>query len=83
MKLIEISDELSDRLKAYVVDPFDDTPEKVIGRVVDIAEKAKSKWISWETEAEAETETKQKEPEPQPRPPKRSRSGQEHVGVAL
>jgi hypothetical protein len=43
MKTIEISDELSARLKAFVVDPFDDTPEKVIGRVLDIADKAKSK----------------------------------------
>lgn len=82
MKVIEISDELYDRIKAYVVDPFDDTPEKVIGRVVDIAEKAKSKWISWEAESEAETK-KQKEREPRPQPPKSSRSGQEHVGIAL
>jgi hypothetical protein len=80
MKTIEISDELSDRLKAYVVDPFDDTPEKVIGRVLDIAEKAKSKWISWEAE---EKTKKQKEPEPRPQSPKQSRSGQEHVGIAL
>ncbi len=82
MKVIEISDELSDRLKAYVVDPFDDTPEKVIGRVLDIAEKAKSKWISWEAESEAETK-KQKEQEPRPQSPKRARSGQEQVGIAL
>lgn len=82
MKVIEISDELYDRIKAYVVDPFDDTPEKVIGRVVDIAEKAKSKWISWEAEPEAETK-KQKEPESRSQPPKSSRSGQEHVGIAL
>lgn len=90
MKVIEISDELYDRIKAYVVDPFDDTPEKVIGRVLDIAEKAKSKWTSWDVEKEAkqpeakQPETKQpKEPEPKLRPPKSSRSGQEHVGIAL
>ena len=46
MKTIQISEELSDRLKAFIVDPFDDMPEVVIGRVVDIADKAKSKWIS-------------------------------------
>lgn len=80
MKTIEISDEISDRLKAYVVDPFDDTPEKVIGRVLDIADKAKSKWTSWEEEEEAKN---QKEPEPRHQPPKRSRSGQEQVGIAL
>ncbi len=79
MKVIEISDELYDRLKTFVVDPFDDTPEIVLGRVVDIADKAKSKWISWDAEAEAEVEQKV---EPQPRSSKR-RSGQEQVGVAL
>lgn len=80
MKTIEISEELSDRLKAFVVDPFDDTPEVVIGRVLDIADKAKSKWISWDAEAEEEVEQKV---EPQPRAAKRGRSGQEQVGMAL
>ncbi len=79
MKTIEISDELSARLKAFVVDPFDDTPEKVIGRVLDIADKAKSKWTSWDVEKEAKQPEQQ---EPRPRPSKR-RSGQEQVGVAL
>ncbi|MHC4113106.1 MAG: hypothetical protein ACYSUY_18685 [Planctomycetota bacterium] len=69
MKTIQISEELSDRLKAFVVDPFDDTPEVVIGRVLDIADKAKSKWIS---------------PEAQPRPrTSKRRTGQEQVGMAL
>jgi hypothetical protein len=77
MKVIEISDELYDRLKAFVVDPFDDTPEIVLGRVVDIVDKAKSKWTSWDAEEEVEQVEK-----PQPRSSKR-RSGQEHVGVAL
>ncbi len=80
MKVIEISDELYDRLKTFVVDPFDDTPEIVLGRVVDIADKAKSKWISWDAEAEEEVEQVEK---PQPRSSKRSRSGQEQVGMAL
>ena len=80
MKTIEISDELSDRLKAYVVDPFDDTPEKVIGRVLDIADKAKSKWTSWDTEEETEPED---QPQPKSSSSKRSRSGQEQVGIAL
>ena len=78
MKVIEISDELYDRLKTFVVDPFDDTPEIVLGRVVDIVDKAKSKWISWDAEEEAEPEE-----QPQPKSSKRSRSGQEQVGVAL
>ncbi|MHC4085021.1 MAG: hypothetical protein ACYSWZ_17440 [Planctomycetota bacterium] len=78
MKAIEISDELYDRLKAFVVDPFDDSPEIVLGRVVDIADKAKSKWISWDAEEEVEQVVEK----PQTRPSKR-RSGQEQVGVAL
>ena len=44
MKDIQVSDELYDRLKNCVVDPFDDTPESVIGRLIDIADKAKSRW---------------------------------------
>ncbi|MHC4397373.1 MAG: hypothetical protein ACYS1A_17170 [Planctomycetota bacterium] len=78
MKVIEISEELYDRLKTFVVDPFDDTPEIVLGRVVDIADKAKSKWISWDAKEEVEQVVEKH----QPRPSKR-RTGQEQVGVAL
>ncbi len=52
MKTIQISDELYDKLKSFVVDPFDDTPESVIGRLLDITDKAKSKWTAWENDAE-------------------------------
>ena len=44
MKAIQVSDELFDRLKNCVVDPFDDTPESVISRLIEIVDKAKSKW---------------------------------------
>ena len=44
MKNIQISDELYEQLKSFVVDPFDDTPEKVISRIADIADKAKNQW---------------------------------------
>lgn len=44
MKTVQIPDELYDELKKFVVDPFDDTPETVIGRVVNIANKAKARW---------------------------------------
>ena len=44
MKNIKVSDEIYEKLKTFVTDPFDDTPEIVIGRVVDIALKAKSRW---------------------------------------
>jgi len=48
MKTIEISEELWERLKMCVVDPFDDTPELVINRLVDIVDKAKSVCSSWD-----------------------------------
>jgi hypothetical protein len=44
MKTIRISEELFERLKTFVVDPFDDTPDAVIGRLADIAAKAKIRW---------------------------------------
>ena len=44
MKNIEISDELYEKLKDFVADPFDDTPEIVIRRAVEVATKAKSRW---------------------------------------
>jgi hypothetical protein len=44
MKVIQIPEELYERLKNCVVDPFDDTPESVISRLIDITEKAKSSW---------------------------------------
>jgi predicted CopG family antitoxin len=52
MKTIQISDELHTKLKDFVVDPFDDTPDSVIGRLIEIADKAKGKWSAWEVEEE-------------------------------
>ena len=53
MKTIEISDELYDRLKMCVVDPFDDTPDTVICRLIDIVDKGKSAWTSWDKPEES------------------------------
>jgi hypothetical protein len=44
MKTFQVSDELYGQLKSFVVDPFDDTPEVVIGRLIDIADKARRRW---------------------------------------
>jgi len=44
MKNLRLSDETFDQLKDFVVDPFDDTPEVVINRLIDIVNKAKSRW---------------------------------------
>ena len=52
MKVVQISDELYDKLKNCVAHPFDDTPESVIGRLIDIADKAKTKWSPLEAHVE-------------------------------
>jgi hypothetical protein len=52
MKVIQISDEVYDKLKSYIVDPFEDTPEFVIRRLMEIADKARNLWSSWEPPAE-------------------------------
>ena len=59
MKSIQISDELFDELKSLVVDPFDDTPDSVIGRLIQIVKKAKSRWSPLEASVTAETEEPQ------------------------
>lgn len=44
MRTFKVSDELYEQLKTFVVDPFDDTPDAVIGRLIEIVNKAKSRW---------------------------------------
>jgi hypothetical protein len=60
MKNVSISDELFNQLKNYVVDPFDDTIETVIYRLVDITNKARDRCFLPETfpvpTAEADSE---------------------------
>jgi len=56
MKTINVSDEIYEKLKDFVVDPFDDSPEIVISRVVNIANKAKSRWSPFDPQEEAESE---------------------------
>ena len=46
MKTINVSDEVYERLKDFVVDPFEDTPETIIGRVLEIVTKAKRRWVA-------------------------------------
>ncbi len=78
MKTIEISEELYDKLKNFVVDPFDDSPEIVINRMIEIVDKARGMWSSWDASEEAGQQER-----PQNRKAKRSTSGQEQVGIAL
>ena len=78
MKTIEISEELYDRLKNFVVDPFDDSPEIVINRMIEIVDKARGMWSSWDA-----SEEEQQPDQSQSRKAKRPTSGQEQVGIAL
>ena len=78
MKTIEISEELYDRLKNFVVDPFDDSPEIVINRMIEIVDKARGMWSSWDPSEEEEQKDQS-----QSRKAKKSSSGQEQVGIAL
>jgi len=48
MKTFKVSDEMYEQLKNFVVDPFDDTPEVVIGRLIEIVNKAKNRWLPFD-----------------------------------
>ncbi len=48
MKILKISDETYDQMKTFIVDPFDDTPDSVVMRLMDIADKAKNRWSAFD-----------------------------------
>ncbi len=78
MKMLKVTDELYEKLKSFIVDPFDDTPEVVIGRLIDIALKAKSRWTP--PEPERPTPVERSLAVPQKEPPRESREPSfEHV----
>jgi hypothetical protein len=71
MRTFQVSDELYEQLKSFVVDPFDDTPDAVIGRLIEIVNKAKNRWSPFAEEAKPSSEyesfpkpQQQKTPEP-------------------
>lgn len=71
MRTIQISDELFEQLKDLVVDPFDDTPDLVIGRLIAIVNKAKSRWspldaCSTEDNTQAPSAPQERAPQTQP-----------------
>ncbi len=69
MRTVTISDELFEDLKGFVVDPFDDTPDLVIGRLIAIVNKAKSRWSPLEDcEAAAGAEPQGAEPQASSKP---------------
>ena len=59
MRTFQVSEELYDQLKSFVIDPFDDTPDVVIGRLIDIVKKARNHWSPF---AECETPHKASSP---------------------
>ncbi len=62
MRNIQIPDELYDRLKNFVFDPFEDTPESVIEHLMDIVDKSKSKCSSWVAAEDSEQHGRQTTP---------------------
>jgi hypothetical protein len=69
MRTFRISDELYEQLKRFIVDPFDDTPEVVIVRLIEIVDKARSRWSPFEAYDSPEkpappTEPPQEQPAP-------------------
>lgn len=44
MKTLQVNDEVYERLKTFVVDPFEDTPNVVLMRLIDIASEAQNCW---------------------------------------
>lgn len=66
MKTIQISEELFEELKGLVVDPFDDTPDSVIGRLIQIVKKARSRWSPLEACQTKQDHTSPAKPPEQP-----------------
>ena len=48
MKNIIISDEIYEKLKQFLIDPFDDTLDTIISRLIDINNKAKKRWVAFD-----------------------------------
>jgi hypothetical protein len=65
MRTFTISDELYEQLKRYIVDPFDDTPEVVIERLMEIVDKARSRWSPFEAYDPPEESPRPAEPSPE------------------
>lgn len=62
MRTFKISDELYEQLKRFIVDPFDDTPEVVIQRLIEIVDKARSRWSPFDPGETCEEPSRPAEP---------------------
>jgi hypothetical protein len=77
MRTFQVSDHMYEQLKTFVVDPFDDTPEAVIGRLIEIVNKAKDHWSPFEPSENPP------EVEPMPRPRRKEQSAREEESVVV
>lgn len=48
MKTLRVNDEVYENLKSYIIDPFEDSADTVLQRLMDIAEKAKNQCQGFE-----------------------------------
>jgi hypothetical protein len=48
MRTFKVSDQMYEQLKSFIVNPFDDTPEVVLARLIAIANKARDHWSPFE-----------------------------------
>ncbi len=53
MRTFKVSDQMYEQLKSFIVDPFDDTPEVVLGRLIEIVNKARDRWSPFEPASSA------------------------------
>lgn len=53
MKQVTVSDEVFEQLKNFIVDPFDETIETVICRLITITTKARDRWLNLNPDAGA------------------------------
>ena len=67
MRTFKVSDEMYEQLKSFIVDPFDDTPEVVLGRLVEIVNKARDRWSPFEPADSAPPTPPAAEPSARPR----------------
>jgi len=67
MRTFRVSDQTYEQLKTFIVDPFDDTPELVIGRLIEIVNKAKARWAPFEAPQAVRDAAPEAEPPAKPR----------------
>ncbi len=65
MKQVTLSDEVFEQLKNFIVDPFDETIETVISRLITITCKARDRWMSLPSAVPAAAASAQGQSEPQ------------------